>query len=158
MANKTIVIIKTNKNLSIFSQFTDIICYRIRIILQILYSLNFHDDNEIISFMMEQIKTSKKNVSLGYEYAKKIFDKVGEIDSKIKKVSTSYDLERISKVELSILRLCLFEMFFDDEIPPKVSISEGIRLTKKFANYHSASFINAILDVLIVVTLMYFGV
>jgi transcription antitermination protein NusB len=116
------------------------------IILQILFSLNFQDDNEIISLMMNQIKTSKKNVSLAYEYAKKVFSKVDEIDSNIKQVSNSYEVERISKVELSILRLALFEMLYDEEIPPLVSISEGIRLTKKFANYHSASYVNAILD------------
>jgi transcription antitermination protein NusB len=45
-----------------------------------------------------------------------------------------------------VLRLALYEMLHDDQIPPKVAIAEAIRLSRKFSTPESSSFINAILD------------
>ncbi len=117
------------------------------IILQILYSHNFAviDENNIVSFMMNQIKTTKRNILLSLEYVKKIIVHVDQFDKKIEQSSTSYAFDRISKVELSILRLAIYEMQYEN-IPFKIVISEAIRLTKKFSSKHSTSFINAILD------------
>lgn len=117
------------------------------IILQILYSHNFEacEESNIVSFMMSQIKTTKKNILSSLESVKKIIYHLDEFDSKIKQISTSYDFDRISKVELSILRLAMYELIYE-KLPIEIVISEAIRLTKKFSSKHSASFINAILD------------
>ncbi|MFA6118700.1 MAG: transcription antitermination factor NusB [Parachlamydiales bacterium] len=117
------------------------------IVLQILYSTIFSpEDDGIVDLMMEQIKTSKKNILSAIDYVKKIQANLDLLDTDIKNAANSYEIDRISKVELCILRLGLYEMIYDESIPPKVAISEAIRLTKKFANYHSVSFVNAILD------------
>ncbi len=118
------------------------------IILQLLFSNNFAapSDDKIIPFMMQLLKTTKKNVVSALEYSKKILSQVKKIDEHIQKVSVSYKIERISKVEITILRLALYEILFDENIPCKVAISEAIRLTKKFGAMQSSSFINAILD------------
>lgn len=116
------------------------------IILQILYSHNFVvTDLNIVSFMMDQIKTTKKNILLSLEFVKKIIDHLDQIDAKIKEASKSYDFDRISKVELNILRLAIYELE-NENIPINIIISEAIRLTNKFSSPHSTSFINAILD------------
>ena len=118
------------------------------IILQILFSNIFvESENDIlVPFMMRQIKTTKKNVLIALGVVKNIKEKIKIIDEDIKITSTSYDISRISKVELSILRLALYEIIFDKDIPCKVAITEAIRLTKKFAGKQSANFVNAILD------------
>lgn len=117
------------------------------IVFQILFSKIFIlDEKDIVPFIMKQIKTTKKNTLLSLDYANKIVSNIRKIDTEIKKVSSSYEIERICKVEITILRLALYEMIFDENIPCKVAISEAIRLTKKFASVKSASFINAILD------------
>ncbi|NGX52108.1 MAG: hypothetical protein KR126chlam5_00402 [Candidatus Anoxychlamydiales bacterium] len=118
------------------------------IVFQMLFSNNFIESEEesIVPFIMKQIKTTKKNTLLSLDYVNKIVPNLKTIDAEIKKVSTSYEIGRIGKVEITILRLALYEMLFDENIPCKVAISEAIRLTKKFANIKSASFINAILD------------
>jgi len=118
------------------------------IVFQILFSNIFSDVDEraVVPFIMNQIKTTKKNTLLALNYVNKIVSSLEKIDPEIKKVSSSYDLDRINKVEITILRLALYEMLFDEEIPCKVAISEAIRLTKKFAGAKSSSFINAILD------------
>lgn len=118
------------------------------IILQMLYSKIYvvTDGDMIISFMMKQLKTTKKNIVEALNFTNKIFEKVSLLDSEIEKAVISYDFDRISKVELSILRIALYEIMFVDEIPFKVVIAEAIRLTKKFANMQSVSFINAVID------------
>ncbi|MFC1838842.1 transcription antitermination factor NusB [Thermodesulfobacteriota bacterium] len=68
------------------------------------------------------------------------------IDNIIQKSSKNWKMGRMSKVDRSILRLSVYELFFLDDIPPKVSIDEAVELGKKFGTEESGSFINGILD------------
>jgi N utilization substance protein B len=51
----------------------------------------------------------------------------------------------MSKVSQAVLRLAVYEMFYEEEIPASVSINEAVELAKKFATEEDASFINGIL-------------
>ena len=64
----------------------------------------------------------------------------------ISETSLSYDLDRIHSVERNVLRLGIYELFYETEIPPKVAIAESIRLSKKFGTPESVSYVNAIID------------
>ena len=75
-----------------------------------------------------------------------IIEKQEEIDALISKGSKGYDFNRISIVERNILRLGVFELFFEKKLPFKVVISEAIRLTRKFGTPDSAAFVNAVLE------------
>ena len=118
------------------------------IIFQMIFSNHFYniEKKDFIPFFMKEIKTTRKNIVISYDYVLKIISKLDEIDSHIKKHSHSYEFNRISKVELSILRLSIFEMNYDEDIPIKVAISESLRLAKKYASMQSSKFVNAILD------------
>ena len=95
--------------------------------------------------LMKKLKTTKKHVKQSLENVKKILDKVPEIDNQIKQMCVSYDFQRISKVELNVLRLAIFEMFYE-ELPFNIAISEAIRVCRKFSTPEGANFVNAILD------------
>lgn len=69
-----------------------------------------------------------------------------EIDRLIASASQHWRIERMSIVDRSILRLAVFEMLHCPDIPPKVSINEAIDLGKTFGSPESGSFINGILD------------
>ncbi|MBW2021733.1 MAG: transcription antitermination factor NusB [Deltaproteobacteria bacterium] len=69
-----------------------------------------------------------------------------EVDARIRKASKNWRLERMSRVDRSVLRLATYEIVFRDDIPPKVSIDEAVELGKKFGSADSAAFINGILD------------
>ncbi len=118
------------------------------IVFQILYSNGFipGDENEMISFMMHELKVTKRVMVEAHERMKAVLGKLEAIDPEIKEASTEYSFERISRVELTILRLGLFEVLFDPQISPIVAISEAIRLCRKFGTPESADFVNAILD------------
>jgi len=68
-----------------------------------------------------------------------------EIDDIIREYSKGWKFERISKVDLSILRLALYEILYRDDIPVSVSINEAVELAKKFGRDRTSSFVNGIL-------------
>lgn len=75
-----------------------------------------------------------------------VSDKINELNALINKYSKNWSIERISAVDKSILRLALYEMLFVSEVPPAVTINEGIELGKLYGGDGSAQFINGILD------------
>lgn len=68
-----------------------------------------------------------------------------EIDKNIEKYLIKWKLDRLSKMNLAILRICTYEILFEEEIPGKVSVNEGIELAKKYGEDSSPAFINGIL-------------
>lgn len=80
-----------------------------------------------------------------HDLALGVFCRTKQLDSVIAEHSKHWKLERIAKVELTILRLALFEMLHT-ELPLKVAINEAIELSKEFGDGNSRNFINGILD------------
>lgn len=74
-----------------------------------------------------------------------IISRKNEIDELLSGSISGWKLERVGKVELAILRLAVYEMRYDDEVPEKVAINEAVELAKKFGADMSASFINGVL-------------
>ncbi len=68
-----------------------------------------------------------------------------EIDSLIDANTKSWKLSRISKIDLSIMRIAVYEILYIEDIPHQVSINEAVRLAKKFGSADSSKFINGIL-------------
>ena len=69
-----------------------------------------------------------------------------QIDKIIEKYLVKWKLPRISKINLSILRLATYEILFIDNIPNNVSIFEAVDMTKKYSDDVSGAFINGVLD------------
>ena len=74
-----------------------------------------------------------------------IKEKLPEIDQMIESASEGWKLNRMSKIDLSILRLGIYEAAFDSDIPLRVAINEAVELAKKYGGDDSSSFINGIL-------------
>ncbi len=78
---------------------------------------------------------------------KQIFDltnNLPDIDERIKACSENWEISRIDKVDLAILRLAIYEILFDD-VPKKVAINEAIEFSKEYSSEKSYRFINAVL-------------
>ncbi len=69
-----------------------------------------------------------------------------ELDGLIRRFSKHWRIERIAKIELSILRLAVYEMLHEPDIPLRVSINEAVELSKEFGDEQSFPFVNGILD------------
>ena len=75
-----------------------------------------------------------------------ILEKCPEIDAGLSAKMKGWTLDRIGKVELAILRLAVYEILWDDEVPTGVAISEAVELAKKFgSDDNSGSFVNGVL-------------
>ena len=74
-----------------------------------------------------------------------IIDKLGEIDKQIDEAASGWSVERIGRAELAILRLAVYEMFYDDEVPIKVAINEAVELSKIYCDEEARAFVNGIL-------------
>lgn len=83
------------------------------------------------------------------ERVEKIMARIPDLDKQINEVAEGWRTKRMGKVELTILRLALFELKVDDDIPGKVAINEAVELAKKFGGDESPAFVNGILAKLI---------
>ena len=75
----------------------------------------------------------------------KIAEKLPEIDKLINETAIGWDTQRMGKVELTIIRLAVYEIRFDETVPTGVAINEAVELAKKFGQEGSSGFVNGIL-------------
>ena len=75
-----------------------------------------------------------------------IYDNVDKIDEMIGKHSNGWKPERMSRLSRSVLRLCVYEMMFVEDIPYSVSINEAVELSKTFDDDKARPFVNGILN------------
>ena len=92
-----------------------------------------------------QFRTDKKPT----KDLKPIIDNLSSIDKLIGKCAPDRPLKEINKIDLSILRLAVFELIIDKGIPPKVVIDEAVELGKEYGSDSSPSFINGALGKLV---------
>lgn len=99
-------------------------------------------DDDAISLFAES------NGEVG-DYAKSLFngviENVAELDEIISSNLNKWKINRIPKVNLSILRLAVYEMKYVDDVPDSVAINEAVELAKKYSGQEDASFINGVL-------------
>jgi len=75
-----------------------------------------------------------------------ICEKKQELDEIISRHSNGWRPDRIVPVSRNLLRLCIYEMLYVDDVPTNVAINEAVELTKKFEEPKSKSFVNGILN------------
>jgi N utilization substance protein B len=75
----------------------------------------------------------------------KIAQKLPEIDEAINKETKGWNTSRIAKVDLTIIRLAVYEIRYDDSVPTGVAINEAVELAKKFGQDGSPAFVNGVL-------------
>lgn len=101
------------------------------------------EDKEYISYVVNDVEDSDK------EYIIKRVNDISKnkrvIDKAINDVSIGWSTDRMSKVDLTILRLAYYEMKMDDSIPDKVAVDQAVELAKKYGSDNSPNFINGIL-------------
>lgn len=120
-----------------------------------VFKLLFRVEFNSIEEMPEQVKlffedseiniSEKDTIYIGEKY-QKIQEKLTEIDKIINDNTENWDTTRIGKVELTVLRLAVYEILFDDNIPTGVAIDEAVEIAKTYGQENSGGFVNAILS------------
>ena len=115
--------------------------------MQTLYEANFRENEKINEIL-------KKNINTRHEKIDKIFIKKiisgvqkneEKIDQLIKKSAPEWPIEQIAAVDKTTLRIAIFELLFDEEVPPKVAIDEAVEISKTFGGENSSKFVNGVL-------------
>ena len=88
---------------------------------------------------------STKDADYVREKYEKIAEKLPEIDKEINDKTTGWNTSRIAKVDLTILRLAVYEIKYDDSVPTGVAINEAVELAKQFGQDGSPAFVNGVL-------------
>ena len=81
-----------------------------------------------------------------WELVEGVWKEQKRLDERLAAFSQNWRIERMGKVEITLLRLALYEIMFRNDIPPKVAINEAIELSKQFGDDASRGFVNGILD------------
>ena len=75
-----------------------------------------------------------------------VCDNLEKIDALISAHSKGWRTDRLSKLSRSIIRLCVYEMLFEEDIPHSVSINEAVELSKRFDDDKARPFVNGLLN------------
>lgn len=118
--------------------------------LQVLYSLNFVnlDVQQALELFWGNFTAAKEAKDFASALVEGTWSHRAELDLLIAGCSDNWSLGRMSKVDISILRLAVFEFLYCPDIPPKVTLNEAVDLGKTFGSENSGAFINGILDAL----------
>lgn len=118
-------------------------------VFKLLFMYQFNEQEEMTEQLslyfdgLEELK-EKDQVYMQEKY-RRIVEKAEEIDEKINQASKGWKTTRMGRVDLTLLRLAVYEMCYDEEVPVKVAINEAVELAKQFGGEESAGFINGIL-------------
>jgi len=102
--------------------------------------------NDAVCQFFEAQEHPREYYAFAEELIHGTLEHIGPVDAEIKLHTANWTFERIAKVDLSVLRLAIYELLERTDIPPIVSINEAIELGKIFSTPDSKRFINGILD------------
>ena len=122
-------------------------------VFSLVYSLEFYDDADF-AVMAERYlddngiedRQDRKFIS---EEAVSVMAMREQIDRMIDQKSAHWKSKRIARVDLAIIRLAVYEMLEDEEVPVSVAINEAVRLAKKYSSETAPSFVNGVLAALV---------
>ena len=97
------------------------------------------------NYLEEQEKVSDENKESLKVRINEILPHILEIDKRLNEKASGWKTTRMNKVDLAILRLAVYEMLYDDDIPVGVAINEGVELAKKYSGDDGPAFVNAVL-------------
>ncbi|MDE7246897.1 MAG: transcription antitermination factor NusB [Lachnospiraceae bacterium] len=118
-------------------------------IFKLLFRVEFNNmedmpEQEQLFFEDENAAKDEDAVYISDKYHK-ISEKLSEIDSRLNEKAAGWDTGRMSKVDLTILRLAVYEICYDEDVPTGVAINEAVELAKKFGQDASFGFVNGVL-------------
>lgn len=117
-----------------------------------LFQTDFHNQEErmeqadIYLEGMEDADATKKAKAELRERYEAVLEHMEEIDQKIGEKANGWTISRLAKADLTVMRLAVFEILFDDEVPNGVAINEAVELAKRYGGDKSYGFVNGILS------------
>lgn len=120
-------------------------------VFKLLFRVGFYDAQDMpeqiqLFLADEENKIDEKSALYIEERFRLIQDRLTQIDQVINRYMEKWDTGRIGTVELAVLRLAVYEMLYDPDIPDAVAINEAVEIAKEYGQENSGSFVNAVLS------------
>lgn len=118
-------------------------------VFKMLFRVEFHEEGampeqlELVDDEFENVK--EEDAAYMNQKCSDIIAKLPEIDEVINASTTGWKTSRMGKVDLSIIRLAVYEIKYEEDVPAKVAINEAVELAKLYGTDNSASFVNGVL-------------
>jgi N utilization substance protein B len=121
--------------------------------MQTLYEWDFGGQkkknfDDLLKYNISEFAPGFDDKNFAQHLVEGVLEHLAEIDDFIKKYATEWPLEQITTIDRNILRMGIFELKFDPEIPSKVAINEAIEVAKTFGGESSGKFVNGVLGTL----------
>lgn len=117
------------------------------IAMQTLYEWDLRQQESVDPIVARNVSEFKDDADA--EYIKNVvtgtITHLNTIDEKISLAAPEWPIDQISPIDKAILRLAIYELLIDTEVPPKVAINEAVELAKLFGGDNSSKFINGVL-------------
>lgn len=122
-----------------------------RVALATLFERAFHstDTQESTTFISEVYEEKEVDQTLLNEIIQGVTEKREDLDRIISEMAPAWPPEQINKVDLIALRMAIWELVFNKQVPPKVAIDEAIEISKEFGGSSSGSFVNGVLGTVV---------
>lgn len=112
--------------------------------LQALYQIDLSDIP--VDEAIENVLDGEEHNDFLHSLVVNTVEHLDEIDETIKRYLEKWSIDRLAKVDLNILRIGVYELLYNDEVPKNVAINEAIEVAKRFGDEKSSKFINGILS------------
>ncbi len=126
---------------------------------QVLYSLEFSPSTSLGALRTAYLAMPDPNdtdpdgenptpvlAGFAWELIEGVWSHARDLDTLISRFSQNWRIDRLGRIELTLLRLALFEMIYRPDVPPKVAINEALELLSRFGDNRARRFVNGILD------------
>ncbi|MDE7267119.1 MAG: transcription antitermination factor NusB [Lachnospiraceae bacterium] len=119
-------------------------------IFKFIFRVEFNERDEMpeqedFFFEAQEPEPDEKDVRYISQKGNSILERLDEIDEMINEKAKGWTTGRMGKVDLAILRLAVYEIMFDEDVPTGVAINEAVEIAKKFGQEESSGFVNGIL-------------
>lgn len=118
-------------------------------VFKIMFRLPFNSKDEMAEQTEYSLKElegkSDKNISYIRDKIDGMIEHLSEVDDKISECCEGWSIERIGKAELAIMRIAVYEILFEEDIPSSVAVNEAVELTKTYCDEDAKGFVNAVL-------------
>jgi len=114
----------------------------------LVYERDFHnwqDLDEAAEYYIEELGEDDCERAFIFNEIKGVLQHKADIDALVEKHSKDWDISRLNRVDLAILRLAIYEMRFSPEIHESIAINEAVELAKQYSSDEAGRFINGIL-------------
>ncbi|GFH62622.1 MAG: transcription antitermination factor NusB [Candidatus Desulfovibrio kirbyi] len=124
---------------------------------QALYGISFASvsgSGELRQAFARSLNASGKNTgatptNFAWELVEGVWNACDKLDNIITLYSHNWRIDRMGRVELTLLRLALFEILFRHDVPPRMALTEALGLIRQFGAHDAKSFVSGILDAVI---------